>query len=169
MATNRFISLNPGQVRIGKITETSTGTPTDRVELRMMTNLGASASFSDATKTATTTTGSAALTALSANVITAGWKVGMSISGTGIPGSTTILAISADGLTVLMSANATATATLVAVTASASVGTATNLTRSEIIKMFAVFEAYLVRGGNTEFNNQSGGGLPQPAPPPSMV
>ena len=35
-ATNRYISLNPGSVRIGKITETAAGTATDEVELRML-------------------------------------------------------------------------------------------------------------------------------------
>jgi hypothetical protein len=78
-----------------------------------------STAFSDATKTATVTSGSSSLTALSANVNTAGWKLGMSISGAGIPGSTTILAVSADGLQVFLSANATASATAVALTVTA--------------------------------------------------
>lgn len=35
-ATNRFISLNPGQVRIGKVTEGAATTATDYVEVRML-------------------------------------------------------------------------------------------------------------------------------------
>lgn len=36
-ATNRFISLNPGHIRIGKVTEGASSTATDEIELRMLT------------------------------------------------------------------------------------------------------------------------------------
>jgi hypothetical protein len=35
-ATNRYISLNPGHIRVGKVVETSAGTSTDEIELRML-------------------------------------------------------------------------------------------------------------------------------------
>jgi hypothetical protein len=35
-ATNRYISLNPGHLRVGKVVETSAGTSTDEIELRML-------------------------------------------------------------------------------------------------------------------------------------
>ncbi len=35
-ATNRYISLNPGHLRTGKVVETSAGTSTDQIELRML-------------------------------------------------------------------------------------------------------------------------------------
>ncbi len=35
-ATNRFISLNPGHIRIGKVVEGATSTTTDQIELRML-------------------------------------------------------------------------------------------------------------------------------------
>jgi hypothetical protein len=66
------------------------------------------------TATASTTSGSAALTALSKDTLLAGWRPGMTVSGAGIPTGTRIQAVSVDGLTVTISANATATATLVA-------------------------------------------------------
>lgn len=36
-ATNRFISLNPGHLRVGKVVEGATTTATDYIELRMLT------------------------------------------------------------------------------------------------------------------------------------
>jgi hypothetical protein len=66
------------------------------------------------TATATTTSGSAALTALSKNTLLAGWRPGMQITGAGIPVGTRITAVSTDGLTVTISQAATATATGVA-------------------------------------------------------
>jgi hypothetical protein len=73
------------------------------------------ASFSDAAQTATTTSGSPVLTAVTS---TLNWRVGYGITGAGIPAGSTILGISASGTVVLISANATATATLVALTVS---------------------------------------------------
>ncbi len=35
-ATNTFISLNPGHIRIGKVVEGATSTTTDDIELRML-------------------------------------------------------------------------------------------------------------------------------------
>ncbi len=35
-ATNRFLSLNPGHLRVGKVVEGATSTTTDRIELRML-------------------------------------------------------------------------------------------------------------------------------------
>lgn len=78
-----------------------------------------SAAFSDATKTATVTSGLNTLTALSSNVNTAGWLPGMTIAGAGITAGTTILAIASNGLSLFMSAPATATATGVALTVTA--------------------------------------------------
>lgn len=34
-ATNRYISLNPGHLRVGKVTEGASSTSTDQIELRM--------------------------------------------------------------------------------------------------------------------------------------
>jgi hypothetical protein len=34
-STERYISLNPGHLRVGKVTEGSSSTTTDRIELRM--------------------------------------------------------------------------------------------------------------------------------------
>lgn len=63
----------------------------------------------------TTSNGSANVT-FASNVKTLGWSNGMGITGTGIQANTTISSISADGLTVTLSANAAAggTATLTA-------------------------------------------------------
>lgn len=55
---------------------------------------------------------------MESSVLDAGWKVGMPIAGTNIPAGTKISNISADGLTVTMSAAATGTPGAVAVTAS---------------------------------------------------
>src|SRR4051812_3612276 len=65
-----------------------------------------------ATGTATTTSGSANLTAVTP---TSNWANGMTVKGTGIPAGTTIVS-GAGTATMVMSANATASGTLVAVT-----------------------------------------------------
>jgi hypothetical protein len=67
------------------------------------------AAFSDTTHTGNVTNGEAYVSGLSANANTLGWRPGMLISGTDIPANTTILAVSSDGLQLLMSANATGT------------------------------------------------------------
>lgn len=63
--------------------------------------------FTDTTKTGTTHT-STLIDTLSANVLQAGWNVGMTITGTGIVAGTTIKAIAADGLSLTLSAATTA-------------------------------------------------------------
>ncbi len=35
-ATNRYVSLNPGHLRVGKVVEGATSTTTDDIELRML-------------------------------------------------------------------------------------------------------------------------------------
>ncbi len=36
-ATNRFLGLNPGHLRVGKVREAATSTTTDDIELRLLT------------------------------------------------------------------------------------------------------------------------------------
>ena len=62
------------------------------------------------TATGTTATGSASVTALSANVLALGWWAGMAITGTNVPASTVIQAIAADGKSLTLSKNATGAA-----------------------------------------------------------
>ena len=62
--------------------------------------------FTDTTHTGTTHT-STLIDTLSANVLTAGWAPGMTISGTNIPAGTTIVSIAAGGLSLILSAAAT--------------------------------------------------------------
>jgi len=69
--------------------------------------------FTDTTHTGSTHT-STLIDTLSANVLQAGWNVGMTISGAGIPANTTIVAIAANGLSLILSQAATATAAGVA-------------------------------------------------------
>lgn len=71
--------------------------------------------FSDATKTGTTHT-STLIDTLSANVLQAGWNVGMTISGINIPANTTIVSIASNGLSLVMSAAATDAVALKALT-----------------------------------------------------
>lgn len=71
--------------------------------------------FADASHTGNTHS-STLIDGLSANVLQAGWQVGYSISGAGIPANTTIAAIAANGLSLTLSQAATATATGVALT-----------------------------------------------------
>jgi hypothetical protein len=71
--------------------------------------------FSDGTKTGNTHT-TTTVDGLSSNVLQAGWRVGMTIQGTGIPGNTTIVSIASNGLSLTLSAAATATATGVVLT-----------------------------------------------------
>lgn len=54
---------------------------------------------------------------MASSVLTAGWQQGTPISGTNIPASTTVTNISANGLTVTMSANATGSPGATAITA----------------------------------------------------
>lgn len=63
---------------------------------------------------------------------TEGWFVGIAVTGAGIPGGTTVLAIAKDNRSVTMSANATATAAGVAVT-----GTYTGFIAATINRPFA--------------------------------
>lgn len=79
------------------------------------TTITATNVFSDATVTGTTNS-TTALTNLSTNVLTNGWRVGMTITGAGIPVSTTIAAIAANGLSLTLSQAATASASGVALT-----------------------------------------------------
>ena len=62
--------------------------------------------FSDATHTGTTHS-STLIDSLSANVLQAGWQVGMAIAGSGIPANTTIAAIAVGGLSLTLSKAAT--------------------------------------------------------------
>lgn len=71
--------------------------------------------FTDATKTGTTHS-STLIDTLSANVLQAGWTVGMTITGTNIPAGTFIRSIAADGLSLVMSAAATDSVALKALT-----------------------------------------------------
>lgn len=71
--------------------------------------------FSDATKTGTTHT-STLIDTLSANVLQAGWNVGMTITGVNIPANTTIVSIAANGLSVVISNAATDAVALKALT-----------------------------------------------------
>jgi hypothetical protein len=68
--------------------------------------------YANVTGTATTTSGSANLTVVTPLT---GWANGMPVTGTGIPGGTTILS-GAGTATMVMSATATASATAVAIT-----------------------------------------------------
>lgn len=65
--------------------------------------------FSDNSHTGTTHS-TTTIDGLSANVLTAGWQVGMTITGSGIPANTTISSIAANGLSIVMSRAATASA-----------------------------------------------------------
>jgi hypothetical protein len=71
--------------------------------------------FSDATKTGNTHT-STLIDGLSANVLNAGWYVGMTITGAGIPANTVVKSIAVGGLSITISNATTATATGVALT-----------------------------------------------------
>lgn len=64
--------------------------------------------FTDATHTGNTHS-STLIDTLSANVLQAGWTVGMTISGTGIPANTTIVSIATNGLSLTLSQAATST------------------------------------------------------------
>jgi hypothetical protein len=71
--------------------------------------------FTDSSHTGSTHT-STLIDTLSANVLQAGWQVGMAIAGAGIQANTTIVSIAADGLSLVLSKAATATAAGVALT-----------------------------------------------------
>ena len=71
--------------------------------------------FTDNTHTGSTHS-STTIDTLSANVLQAGWQVGMTIAGAGIPANTLIKSIGADGLSLVMSKAATATAAGVSLT-----------------------------------------------------
>jgi hypothetical protein len=79
--------------------------------------------FADATKTGNTHSNTT-IDGLSANVLQAGWQIGMIVSGAGIPANTTIIAIAANGLSLTLSQAATATANGVALTVAGGTGTA---------------------------------------------
>lgn len=79
--------------------------------------------FSDNTHTGTTHSNTT-IDNLSANVLQAGWQVGMTISGAGIPANTTILAIASNGLSLTLSQAATAGAGGVALTVAGGSSTA---------------------------------------------
>lgn len=79
--------------------------------------------FSDNTKTGSTHS-STLIDTLSSNVLQAGWQVGMTITGAGIPANTTIATIAANGLSLTLSQAATATAAGVALTVAGGTATA---------------------------------------------
>lgn len=72
-------------------------------------------SFSDSARTGSTHT-TVTVDTLSSNVLQAGWQIGMTITGAGIPANTIITAIAANGLSVTLSQSATATASGVGLT-----------------------------------------------------
>lgn len=74
--------------------------------------------------TGSTTSGGNTISSLSTNVLQAGWQVGMTISGAGIPAGSTINTIASNGLSVAISQILTATATGVALTVAGGTATA---------------------------------------------
>lgn len=79
--------------------------------------------FSDNTHTGNTHSNTT-IDTLSANVLQAGWQVGMTIAGAGIPANTTIVSIASNGLSLTLSQAATATAAGVALTVAGGTATA---------------------------------------------
>src|SRR6266851_173405 len=79
--------------------------------------------FTDATHTGSTHSNKT-IDTLSANVLQAGWQIGMTIAGAGIPANTVIKTIAADGLSLTLSNAATATAAGVTLTVAGGTATA---------------------------------------------